>query len=181
MENKWDKSLVILLLVGTLIIAFLLGLVYFQSKTLDAYKDIINKSDTTIITKHDTLWKDTTITEKELVPKYIVKTKTDTVYTSNGDTLQLITESKMYDKRLTTDKDTADIQIYTSGINTSLDSLKWRLKTHTEIVTNNIEIVRYKKKRNKFNVSVGIGSGYGIINKQVDIYAGLTFGYRLWD
>ena len=38
---------------------------------------IIEKRDTTII--RDTIWKDTTITEKELVPKIIVKKKVYTV------------------------------------------------------------------------------------------------------
>lgn len=41
-------------------------------------RDFINnvqKTDTIITTKTDTLWKDTTIIEKEFVPKTIVKTK----------------------------------------------------------------------------------------------------------
>jgi hypothetical protein len=167
-----------LLIIATAIIALFIVVSTLQYTEIQKFKQMIEQQDTVYKTKTDTLWKDTTITEKELVPKYIVKTKTDTVYTSNGDTLQLVTESKMYDKRLTTDKDTADIQIYTTGINTSLDSLKWRLKTHTEIVTNNIEIVRYKKKLITTSPSVSVG--YDPINKQWGAMLGVSLNLNIW-
>ena len=60
---------------------------------------VIETRDTTII--RDTVWKDTTIIEKQIVPKEVIKKKVDTVYTNLGDTLHLVTESKMYYKRLT--------------------------------------------------------------------------------
>lgn len=138
--------------------------------------------ETDTVTVTDTFWKDTTIVEKELVPKYIVKKKVDTVYSKGGDTLQLITEQKRYDKSLVSDKDTADIQIYTTGINTSLDSLKWRLKTHT--VTNTIEITKYIEKKRKFwdkiNIGVGVGYGLGLKNKEIEPFIGVTVNYSIW-
>lgn len=137
------------------------------------------KTDTVTVT--DTMWKDTTIIEKELVPKIIVKKKVDTVYTKEGDTLNLITESKRYDKSLVSDKDTCDLEIYTSGINTSLDSLKWRLKTHS--VTNTIEITKYieKKKsfKERFHLSPQVGGGFGLIKRTFDVYVGLGVSYDL--
>lgn len=127
------------------------------------------------ITIKDTVWKDTTIFEKEFVPKYIVKKKVDTLYLENGDTLNLITESKTFEKRLISDKDTADLQIYTTGIETSLDSLKMRLKTHS--VTNTVEITKYVEKKktfwDRFHLGVQGGLGYGIVKKNVDIYVGV--------
>lgn len=130
--------------------------------------------ETDTVTVTDTFWKDTTIVEKELVPKYIVKKKVDTVYSKGGDTLQLITEQKRYDKSLVSDKDTCDLEIYTSGINTSLDSLKWRLKTHT--VTNTIEITKYTEKKRKFkdrfHFAPNVSFGYGLFNKKPDLYVG---------
>lgn len=165
-----------LLIIATAIIALFIVVSTLQYTQIQKFKQMIEQQDTTIITKHDTLWKDTTITEKELVPKYIVKTKTDTVYTSNGDTLQLVTESKMYDKRLTTDKDTADIQIYTTGINTSLDSLKWRLKTHRVNTTEIVTITKFVEHK-KLRITPQVGMGYGVFNKQCDMYIGLGFSY----
>lgn len=150
-------------------------------------RDIINnvqKTDTIITTKTDTLWKDTTIIEKEFVPKTIVKTKTDTLFKANGDTIQLITESKRFDKSIISDKDTADVQVYTSGINTSLDSLKMRFKTHKEIITNTVEVTKYVKERkrfiDRFHIQPQVGVGYGVFNKKFDAYVGVGIGFDIW-
>lgn len=106
----------------------------------------------------------------------------DTVYTKDGDTLNIITEAKRYDKSLVSDKDTCDLEIYTSGINTSLDSLKWRLKTHT--VTNTITITKYIEKKRKFwdkiNIGVGVGYGLGLKNKEIEPFIGVTVNYSIW-
>lgn len=136
------------------------------------------KTDTVTVT--DTLWKDTTIVEKEFVPTVIVKTKIDTVFNSLGDTIELVTESKMYEKSLISGKDTADVQVYTSGINTSLDSLKMRLKTHS--VINTVEITKYVEKKkafkDRFHITPNVSMGYGMINKKMDIYLGVGVGFE---
>lgn len=141
------------------------------------------KTDTVFSTKTDTLWKDTTIIEKEFVPKTIVKIKTDTLFKANGDTIQLITESKRFDKSIVSDKDTADVEIYTSGINTSLDSLKMRFKTHREIATNTVEVTKYVKERkrfiDRFHIQPQVGVGYGVFNKKIDAYVGVGIGFDL--
>ena len=141
------------------------------------------ESDTIIKTKTDTLWRDTIIVEKELLPKYITKIKTDTLFRENGDTVQLITESKRFDKSIVSDKAPADIQIYTSGIKTSLDSLSMRFKTHREVVTNTVEVTKYIEKKKPFKdrikVIPNVGVGYGLINKKPDIYIGVGIGYEL--
>ena len=140
----------------------------------------VKEIDTVAIT--DTLWKDTTIIVKEFVPKKKKKKKVDTLYLQNGDTLNLITESKRYERSLVSDKDTADVEIYTTGINTSLDSLKWRLKTHS--VTNTVEITKYveRKKRfkDRFHIQPQAGVGYGLISKKVDAYIGVGLGIDIW-
>lgn len=175
MKTKTQKTL---LIITSIIILTLIAISLLQYGQIKKYEQMIEKQDTVYKTKTDTLWKDTTITEKELIPTYIIKKKVDTLYTKQGDSIQLTTESKMYQKSLISDKDTADIQIYTSGINTSLDSLKWRLKTHTEIVTNNIEIVRYKKKL--ITTSPSIMVGYDPINKQWGAMLGVSLNLNLW-
>lgn len=149
-------------------------------------RDIINnvqKTDTIITTKTDTLWKDTTIIEKEFVPKTIVKTKIDTLFKENGDTVQLVTESKRFDKSIVSDKDTADVQVYTSGINTSLDSLKMRLKTHKEVITNTVEITKYIEKKksffDRFHIGVQAGYGYGFNYKGLEPYVGIGASFDL--
>ena len=105
------------------------------------------------------------------------------MYTKEGDTFNLITEAKRFDKRLISNKDTADVQVYTSGINTSLDSLKMRFKTHREIVTNTVEVTKYVKERkrfiDRFHIQPQVGVGYGVLNKKFDTYVGVGIGFDL--
>lgn len=136
---------------------------------------VIETRDTTII--HDTVWRDTTIIERQLVPKEVIKKKVDTVYTNLGDTLHLVTESKMFDKRFISSQDTCDLQIYTTGINTSLDSLKWRLKTHRVNTTEVVEIIKYEEKKKKwFHIQPQATFGYDPLNKNWGAVVGLGIG-----
>ena len=167
-----------------LTICFLiLGLFYLNENGYFNPKEDIVKTDTVFTTKTDTLWKDTTIFEKEIVPKCIVKKKVDTAYTKEGDTLNLITEAKRFDKRLISNKDTADLQIYTTGIETSLDSLKMRLKTHTDVITNTVEVTKYIQKKKTFwdRWHVGLQGGYGYTFKSKDLqpYVGVGISFDL--
>ena len=172
-----------LIFISIAICFIILGFFYLdRSGYFDPMKEEI-KTDTVFTTKTDTLWKDTTIVENEIVPKYIVKKKVDTVYTKEGDTFNLITEAKRFDKRLISNKDTADVQIYTSGIETSLDSLKMRLKTHREIVTNTVEVTKYVNKRkrfiDRFHIGVQAGYGYGFNYKGLEPYVGIGASFDL--
>lgn len=166
----------ILVLISLLVLAGMVWCTY-------QYPREVIKTDTVITVTHDTMWKDTTIVEKQLVPKIIEKTKIDTVFSNAGDTIQLVTESKTYEKSLVSDKDTADLKIYTTGINTSLDSLKMRLRTHTEVVTNTVEVTKYveKKKTVWDYISIGLQGGYGytLNSKEFQPYVGIGIGVNL--
>ena len=172
-----------LIFISIAICFIILGFFYLdRSGYFDPMKEVI-KTDTVLTTKTDTLWKDTTIVEKKIVPKYIVKKTIDTVYTKEGDALNLITEAKRFDKRLISNKDTADLQIYTSGIETSLDSLKMRLKTHTDVITNTVEVKKYIQKKktfwNRFHIGVQAGYGYGFNYKGLEPYVGIGASFDL--
>lgn len=170
----------VLIFVSLAICFIILGFFYLDRSGYFKPRNEVVKTDTVFKTKTDTLWKDTLITETKFIPKYIVKTKTDTLFSKDGDTIQLVTESKRFDKRLISDKDTADLQVYTSGIETSLDSLKMRLKTHKEVITNTVEITKYVEKKktfwNRFHIQPQVTGGYDIINKQWGITAGVGVG-----
>lgn len=143
----------------------------------------INKIDTVYSTKTDTFWKDTTIYEKEIVPKIVEKIKVDTLYKENGDTVQLITEAKTFEKSIISDKDTADLKIYTSGINTALDSLKMRLKTHKEVITNTVEVTKIVEKKktvwDRFHIGLQAGYGYGFKYQGLEPYVGVGGSFDL--
>ena len=166
----------ILVLISLLVLAGMVWCTY-------QYPREVIKTDTVITVTHDTLWKDTIIVEKQLVPKIIEKTKIDTVFSNAGDTIQLVTESKTYEKSLVSDKDTADLKIYTTGINTSLDSLKMKLRTHTEVVTNTVEVTKYveKKKTVWDKISIGLQGGYGYAfkSKEFSPYVGIGLAVNL--
>lgn len=172
-----------LLYVATILVAVCLVVMHYQNKTIKDFKNLIEQTDTSATIKRDTIWRDTLITETQFVPKYIKELKRDTVYTKDGDTLELARESKRFDKRLTIDKDTADIEIYTSGIETSLDSVKMALKTHTDVVTNTTTITKYIEKPKtfwkRFHIQPQVTSGYDIINKQWGITAGIGVGFDI--
>ena len=172
-----------LIFISIAICFIILGFFYLdRSGYFDPMKEVI-KTDTVFTTKTDTFWKDTTIVEKKIVPKYIIKKNVDTVYTKEGDTLNLITEAKRFDKRLISNKDTADLQIYTSGINTSLDSLKMRFKTHTDVITNTVEVTKYIQKKktfwNRFHIGVQAGYGYGFNYNGLEPYVGIGASFDL--
>ena len=169
----------VLIVVSIVLLLIVLGALFYASRIIPPEV----KQDTVTTVRVDTLWKDTTVTEYKFVPKEVIKHKVDTVYDSNGNEIPLVTESKRYDKRLVIDKDTADVEIHTTGINTTLDSLKMRLKTHTNIVEKTIEITKYEKKKktfwDRFHLGVGIGYGYGLKNKNLEPFVGISLTYSL--
>lgn len=173
-----------LLYVSFLIILVIMAIFYIdRNSNIKDWFDNTQKTDTVFSTKTDTIWRDTTITEKEFVPKIVEKIKIDTLFKENGDTIQLITETKRFDKTIISDKDTADVQVYTTGIETSLDSLKMRLKTHKEVITNTVEITKYVEKKktfwNRFHIGVQAGYGYGFNYKGLEPYVGLGASFDL--
>ena len=88
MEN--NKSNNTLLIIATLIIAFMTTICWFQNSTLDNYKKLLEETDTTTIVETDTVYRDTTIVDT--VPQYIHQliVKTDTVYKQEGDSISQI-------------------------------------------------------------------------------------------
>ena len=62
-----------------------------------------------------------------------------------------------------------------------LDSIKFYIK-HKYYQTNTTTIIEKQKpqKQNKWGVTIGIGGGYGLIQKKPDIYVGVTLGYKIF-
>lgn len=40
--------------------------------------------------------------------------------------------------------------------------------------------IKTSEKQNKWGITIGVGTGYGIYNKQPDIYVGVTLGYKIF-
>ena len=150
----------ILMIIALCLMTLSFFTIYFNNKT----PEIIEKRDTTII--RDTIYKDTTIIEKQLVPKEVIKQKIDTVFTPSGDSLLLVTEKKTFEKSLTMGLDTADVQIVTEGINTSLESLKMRLRLHQVNTQEIVEITKYEEKKKRFGIGPTVTLGYDPLRKE---------------
>lgn len=185
-----DKALSILLLIETVIVSLLFVQMYFQDKSIQRYKDFVNSIDTTTLTivEKDTVYKTKTYTDS--VPKYITrwKTKTDTLYRQN-DTLQHVVEfkGKTYANTITDNKDTIEYQVHISGFDVDtqdyprLDSVNLILR-HFLLKTNTTttQVVKVPQERSKWHLSPSIGIGYGVINKQSDVFLGLSIGYDIF-
>ena len=80
---KSDK----LLIIATFIMVFMGAVLFFQNKTINNLRDLLEKTDTTTTMVIDTLYLEKTYTDT--VPKYITQTiiKTDTLYKMEGDSL----------------------------------------------------------------------------------------------
>ena len=166
MKNKIILLLVVLLLILT---------AFFVGRCTKKCENVIT-SDT--IVKIDTLWRDTIVKDTVFQPKYVKVLKRDTVFTSNGDTLELVREAKTFNKRLTINQDTADLKICVSGIETSLDSLKMRLKTHETIKT--VEVIKLvEKPRKLFEFKPQITGGYDPLRKEWGVLVGFGCSINL--
>jgi len=172
---KKDKLHTILLIIALCLMTLSFFTVFYNSHRTPK---VIEKRDTTIV--RDTIWKDTTITEKELIPKFIVKKKVDTVYTDKGDTLHLVTEDKYFYKSSVMGLDTADVEIHTRGINTSLEELKMRLRLHNVHTTETVEITKYVERKKKwFHIQPQATIGYDPLNKNWGAVIGIGVGIDL--
>ena len=138
--------------------------------------EIIERTDTLVIS--DTVFqKDTFIIEKP-IPKYIEVLKIDTVFNEKGDTIQLVTENKIYNDTLCNQNDSIILQSSIRGINPTLDYIKadWRRQN----ITNTIEITKYiKTKPKRFTFNPQIGVGYGVFNKRPDVFFGVGISVNL--
>lgn len=173
---------------NTLIVICLLFIIifiiyYFINFNNIYNNNLINKTDTIRVERTDTIYKTDTFKIKELIPKKIVEIQRDTVYDSKGNEIELVTENKLYQDTLICDKDTAELQIFTSGIKSNVDSVNLNLRKSEIIRTNTIEITKYidKPKRfiDRFHISLQGGYGYGFNYKGFEPYVGIGVGFDL--
>ena len=132
-----------------------------------------------IVIKRDTVWKDSII--REPLPAETINTgrvvylripvpgKRDTLRDTIRDSIDI--PVPIYQKRYEDSLYTA----WVSGFEPKLDSIDLRLPTITETVTKTIV-----KPSPLFSVGIQAGAGYGIINRNPDIYVGVGGQLNLW-
>lgn len=182
-----DKTLTTLLVIGTVVIMFLLGVMYYQDKTLSEYRNILENIDTTTVTKTDTVYQTKTYTDT--IPKYITKTitKRDTLYQQNDSTPHIVElKHKTFYNTVTEDKDTISYQAHISGYDVDstdyprLDSINLSLRHFiTQTNTTTTQVIKVPQKQNKVYLAPQFTVGYDPFNKQWGAIVGLGVGVRI--
>ena len=158
--------------------AFLVALgLFFAAVAWIAFGPHPQQPQPSVVEKHDTLWRDTTITHptptastqtgRTLFIPYIVE-RTDTLH--DRDTIQVPVpiEQKRYDDSLYT--------AWVSGYQPALDSIR----LHQPEVVTTIERTIIKPAP---RLSIGPSVGMGVCitgQQQAGIFVGFTIQYRLW-
>lgn len=76
-----------LLVVAAIIMTLMMGVMFWQNRILDKYKNLLEKTDTTIVTFTDTLYLDKIIVDSIPKEKTITIIKRDTLYKHDGDSI----------------------------------------------------------------------------------------------
>ena len=130
-----------------------------------------------VVEKHDTLWRDTTITKptptastqtgRTIFIPYIVS-ETDTIEAHDTLMVEVPVEQKRYDDSLYT--------AWVSGYQPALDSI--RLHQPEVVTTVERTIV---KPAPRWSIGPAVGAGVSITGQQqAGIFVGFTIQYRLW-
>lgn len=134
----------------------------------------------------DTVWQSDTIMTTDTFCFYQPQFKLeyierwDTILTSDTVSVPIPMKRVRYEDSVVKDNG-ATVLYYASvsGYEPSLDTLDFNVTypeiTNTEYVTTTIEKI---KPAPRLSIGPSIGFGYGIFNKQVDMYAGLSLTYR---
>lgn len=172
MMNK-TKWLIFALLFG-LLGAHIYHIIAPKSEVIEIEKiDTIQICDTAYIT-------DTLIFQKtKLVPKEVYITKVDTVYDNNYNPIELITENKTYQDTIICDKDTAELQIFTSGIKSNVDSINLNLRKSNPVITNTITIEKLVKNNKRISIGLQGGYGYAFKSKELTPYVGIGINVKI--
>lgn len=158
--------------------AFLVALgLFFAAVAWIAFGPHPQQPQPSVVEKHDTLWRDTTITHptptastqtgRTLFIPYIVE-RTDTLH--DRDTIQVPVpiEQKRYDDSLYT--------AWVSGYQPALDSIR----LHQPEVVTTIERTIVKPAP-RWSIGPSVGAGFSVTGQQqAGIFVGFTLQYRLW-
>ena len=77
----------VLLIVATVIMALMMVVMFYQNRVLDKYKNLLEKTDTTVVTFTDTLYLDKFVVDSMPKEKTITIIKRDTLYKKDGDSI----------------------------------------------------------------------------------------------
>lgn len=160
--NKYKISTILL---AVLSIVLLATTIYYANNQQVKY-ETMTKNDTIFVHTIDTI----TVTKKDIIYQDVIVL--DTIYIEDT---ALVVEQKTYQDTIST--------VYFQGINAEIDSIKYRLPRDTvQIFTEITNTIQEKESfwNNRINISAGLFAGYGLINKQPDVFLGVGCAVRLY-
>ena len=158
--------------------AFLVALgLFFAAVAWIAFGPHPQQPQPSVVEKHDTLWRDTTITHptptastqtgRTIFIPYIVS-ETDTIEAHDTLMVEVPVEQKRYDDSLYT--------AWVSGYQPALDSIQ----LHQPEVVTTIERTIVKPAP-RWSIGPSVGAGISVTGQQqAGIFVGFTIQYRLW-
>lgn len=170
MVKKYIKEL-ISFAIGVIVTS----MVFLICQNHELKQEIITVEKPVIKYQTKTEIKTDTIYKEIIKPKYLTETiiRTDTI---KADTAVNFVQREYY-TTINTDTITGQIKAVVSGVNPTLDTLQYNLHIPIKTVTNEITVERTKYKQKHWNFTVGVGGGYGLINRKADIFVGGVVGY----
>lgn len=160
--NYYKIYSIILTVISAVLLAFT---IYYANNPQVEYRTVEN-TDTIFIHSIDTL----TIEKKDIIFKDVIVL--DTIYIKDTT---LVVEQKVFEDSIST--------IFISGVNPELDSIYYRIQRDTiQIEIEKVQTVKEKESfwNNRFTISAGLFAGYGLINKQPDVFLGVGCAVRLY-
>lgn len=146
-----NDFIILTLLCLSLIVTFIIG--YREG---ERRSEGLETSDTVIISKRDTLWKDTIIEKTKYIPKKVEVIRRDTI---TKDTV-LTYVHKTYEDTIAFDNDSILLTNVISGVDAKLDSTHVTWKKQKEIVTNYVYITNTVEKKKFITFSPQATAGY---------------------
>ena len=160
---KGYKISTVLLAILSVVLFF--STIYYATNPQIEYRTVEN-TDTIFVHTVDTI----KVNKSEIIYRDVHIL--DTIYIKDT---ALVVEQKVFEDSIST--------IYISGVNPELDSIEYRLPRDTvQIFTEKIQTVKEKDNffKNRFTISAGIFCGYGLINRQPDVFLGVGCAVRIF-
>lgn len=156
--DKWEKIIFVALSLLLMTTTILLILSHCGNTSPKKVVEYIHKRDTVIQWKYDT----DTIYMTKTKTKYETKVINDTVW--------------IKDEPFTTTDSNSNYVIDINAV--KLNWYRLRMMKNDTITINTTTVRTINSPKNGFYYGLGIGVGYGFINRKPDIFVGLTIGYR---
>lgn len=156
--NKWGKIIFVALSLLLMITTISLILSHSGKTSPERVVEYIHKRDTVIKWKYDS----DTVYMTNTRTKYETKVINDTVWIKN--------------EPFTTTDSTSNYVIDINAV--KLNWYRLRMMKNDTITINTTTVKNINTPKSGFYYGIGVGVGYGFINRKPDIFVGLTIGYR---